>query len=88
MLMEVDFGFAAKHDGQGGLWSCVVVEVSGEGVFGGWMVVDGGGGNGVWVVGSGIVDGVRDVGGECVGGSAGYAVGGVGGVVWVDVQCL
>ena len=46
------------------------------------------GGNGVWVVGSGIVDGVMDVGGECVGGSAGYAVGGVGGVVWVDVQCL
>ena len=52
------------------------------------MVVDGGGGNGVWVVGSWIVDGVMDVGGECVGGSVGYAVGGVGGVVWVDVQCL
>ncbi len=33
MLVEVDFGFAAKHDGQGGLWSCGVMEVSGEGVF-------------------------------------------------------
>jgi hypothetical protein len=52
------------------------------------MVVDGGEGNGVWVVGSEVVDSVMDVGGVGVGGSAGYAVGGVGGVVCVDVRCL
>ena len=51
------------------------------------MVVDCGEGNGEWVVGSVVVDGVMDVGGVGVGGLAGYAGGGVGSVICVDGYC-
>ena len=53
------------------MWSCVVVEVSGEGVFGGRVVFDFGGGSGGWVGGSVVVDDVMDVGGVGGGGLVG-----------------
>jgi hypothetical protein len=68
------------------MWSCVVVEVRGEDVFGGRVVFDCGGGSGGWVGGSVVVDGVMDVGGVGGGGLAGY-VEGVGSVVCVDGYC-
>jgi hypothetical protein len=86
--VEGGCGFAAKYGGQGGTWSCVVVEVSGEGVFGGGVVVDGVEGSGEWVGGSVVVDGVMDVGGVGVGGLVDCAGGWLGNVICVDGYCL